>query len=274
MNYKYRIFFLIILISLFNSFPSFSKDSKYVNLELISRIYRTVEKQFFGDFDSTEIFENSIEKINTYLKEKNIDAEIEEFKSTGDKEKDLQLFLEKIDTISSDYETEEITKGDIIREGIDGLLEGLNDPYTYYMSPDEFKEFMASLNMNEYSGIGIFVELDKKNSNRLTVIEVFQEGPAYEVGLEPGDIILKIDGKDTEGFTLDEGTGLLRGKAGTDVTLTVQREEEIIELTITRDKIQIKGVSSRLIDGRIGYIKLRDVRRKNGRRTYRSSGRI
>jgi len=256
MKYK-RLFILIFLITILVCHISMAQDSSYVNLELLSRIYNVTRERFIGDFNRGHLFNGAFEKVEIYLKEKGIETELEEFQATEDEDEDLSLFLEVIDEISSRYNTNEVTKGDIIREAIDGLLEALDDPYTYYMSPQEFKEFMATLNIEEYSGIGVYVELDKKNENKLTLLEVFEEGPAGNAGLKAGDIIIEIDGRSTDGMTMEEGTGLIRGPQGSEINLTIERTEEIIEFSFLRDKITVKNILFKLTDDGIGYIKIR-----------------
>jgi len=252
-----RLFILIFLITILLCHISMANDSSYVNLELLSRIYNVTEEHFIGDFNRTYLFNGALKKVETYLKENGIETEVEEFQATEDEDEDLSLFLEVIDEVSSRYNTEAVTKGDIIREAIDGLLEALEDPYTYYMSPQEFKEFMAALNIEEYSGIGVYVELDKKNENKLTLIEVFEEGPAGNAGLKAGDIIIEINGRSADGMTMEEGTGLIRGPQGSEIKLTIERKEEIIEFSFLRDKITVKNILFKLTDDGIGYIKIR-----------------
>jgi len=116
---------------------------------------------------------------------------------------------------------------------------------------------MATLNIEEYSGIGVYVELDKKNENKLTLLEVFEEGPAGNAGLKAGDIIIEIDGRSTDGMTMEEGTGLIRGPQGSEINLTIERTEEIIEFSFLRDKITVKNILFKLTDDGIGYIKIR-----------------
>ncbi|OQA14051.1 MAG: Carboxy-terminal processing protease CtpA precursor [bacterium ADurb.Bin363] len=138
------------------------------------------------------------------------------------------------------------------------MLKALDDPYSYYMDPEEYREFFNSINMSDYSGVGIIVELDKKNDNKFTVIETVQGGPGEKGGLKPGDLIVSIDGYDTKGITIEDGIKRIRGPKGTEVLLSIQRgERESFDIALTRDVIHVTNVSYSIKNENIGYIKIR-----------------
>jgi carboxyl-terminal processing protease len=152
---------------------------------------------------------------------------------------------------------------------IRGMFEyGVKDPFSGYMSPDDYESAQQSL-----SGtiIGIGAEMGVENTddpndleacNRLSstcalvVIAPLEDTPAERAGLKAGDRVLAIDGDNVNGSTLNEEVGKVRGEAGTDVTLTIERDGRTFDLTITRAEIQTQQVSSRMLDDKIGYIAL------------------
>lgn len=135
-----------------------------------------------------------------------------------------------------------------------GYVSSLGDPYTTYLSKQEAKELTDDLR-GELSGIGI--EVGIKN-DRLTVIAPIDDTPAAKAGIKSGDVIAKIDGKDTPEITLEEAVKRIRGEQGTVVTLLiVSANEAPRELKITREKIQVSSVKTEIKDGNIGYIRLR-----------------
>lgn len=120
---------------------------------------------------------------------------------------------------------------------IAGMLSGLDDPYTVFMTPEEKKDFSESMQGN-FDGIGAEIGIRK---NVLTILSPIESSPAERAGLKAGDKILKIDDKSSEGLTVDEAVSLIRGKKGTEVRLAILREgwEESKEFKIVRDKINV-----------------------------------
>lgn len=141
---------------------------------------------------------------------------------------------------------------------IRGLLEGTGDPYSVLMPPQEFAMMMERLRDQSFGGVGIVIELDKDNKNQLTVVEPVEGTPAYEAGLQSGDVILKIDGKPTLDMALDADVAAIRGPIGSKVVLTVRRKgADDKDYALTRRTIKVESVSSRMLPDKIGYIRLR-----------------
>lgn len=250
---------IILLLIIFLLSPSLTaKDNSHINTELIIEIYKSAEKHFAGDINRQKLFTGAFDGIKSFLKKNKCSADIKTIKTTGNTEEDLKLFASRLDEIISSYASEKLPGKDILREAIDGMLRELNDPYSYYMDPAEYRDFVKSINMNDYSGIGISMELDKKNGKRPLIIEVIENSPASEAGLEPGDIILKINSIDTKGISIEEAIKEVRGQEGTEVLLKVKRGiTELQDITVTRRVIHIENVSYRLKNKSTGYIKIR-----------------
>lgn len=131
-----------------------------------------------------------------------------------------------------------------------GLVASLGDPYTVYMTKKQAQELADDLK-GSLSGIG--AEIGFRN-NQLTIIAPIANTPAAKAGLQPKDTIIKIDGNDPTGLTLDEAVGKIRGKAGTDVTLTIVRGNAApIDVKITRADINVPSVTWKQ-DGEVGVI--------------------
>ena len=137
---------------------------------------------------------------------------------------------------------------------IDNMLSDL-DPYTVYLVDDQ-KSGLDMLTNGKYGGVGIQIG---KRDNVITVIAPTEDSPAKRAGILAGDVLIKIDGKDTESMSMDDAAKLIRGKKGTDVILTIERfnESELIDFTLTREDIPVKDVSYfGMLDESIGYIRL------------------
>ncbi|HLO84074.1 MAG TPA: PDZ domain-containing protein, partial [Nostocaceae cyanobacterium] len=139
-------------------------------------------------------------------------------------------------------------------------LQKLGDPYTRFMDPKQF-EALTSQTSGEVSGIGIRMEVNEK-TNKLTVVEAIENSPALKAGIKAGDEILAIDGQATAKMKVDDASKLIRGKAGTPVTLRLGRMgKSEFDVKLTRATIEVPTVRYTLKqDGgkRVGYIRLRE----------------
>lgn len=135
-----------------------------------------------------------------------------------------------------------------------GGLEALGDRHTNYFSPPEFSSFMESLEGN-ITGIGIYLEL---SGNYVVVAAPIKGSPAYEAGLQTGDRIVEVNGTSLVGGTIEKAQQLIRGDAGAEVVLKIERPSEgrVFEVKIVRAVIHIPQVEYELLDGGIGYLAL------------------
>ena len=148
-----------------------------------------------------------------------------------------------------DIDLEKFTK-----MSIDNMLSDL-DPYTVYLVDDQ-KSGLDMLTNGKYGGVGIQIG---KRDDVITVIAPTEDSPAKRAGILAGDVLIKIDGKNTDSMSMDDAAKLIRGKKGTDIILTIERfnEEELIDFTLTREDIPVKDVSYYgMLDESIGYIRL------------------
>jgi len=137
------------------------------------------------------------------------------------------------------------------------MLGKLDDPYTRFMDPQEYKNMQIDTS-GELTGVGITISKDEE-TNRLIVISPIEETPAFKAGIMAQDIITKIDGKSTQGMEINDAVKLIRGRPGTTVTLTIQRGSRLRNFTIERARIKLHAVRSRVENtsqGKIGYIRL------------------
>ena len=142
----------------------------------------------------------------------------------------------------------------LMRGAIRGMLESLGDEHTSYMDPQEFTDANAGLE-GSYEGIGAYVDT---GGDFLTVTSPIPGSPAEKAGLKPGDEIIAIDGEDMTGINPELARRKVLGPAKTVVVLTIRREgmEEPFTVEITRDKINIASVESKMLENEIAYVKL------------------
>jgi carboxyl-terminal processing protease len=144
-------------------------------------------------------------------------------------------------------------------EGIRGMLGTLDDPYTRFLDPREFKEMQIDTS-GELSGVGIQLSVDKE-TKELVVISPIEGSPASRAGVQPKDVIVSIDGKPTKGMSTEEAVKLIRGEAGTKVTIELRRKGALITAPLVRERIELHTVEHQVKTGpdseRLGYIRLK-----------------
>jgi carboxyl-terminal processing protease len=141
---------------------------------------------------------------------------------------------------------------------IAGALDALNDPYTVFLSPRDKTSLTEFIQGGDFGGIGIYIGKDKK-THEVNIIQPIDGTPAARAGLKRGDVILSVNGKDTKGLDLDLVMNMIRGKAGSMVTLVVRRgKNDLKDFSIERQVITVPSMTSRMVSGDIGYIQLYD----------------
>ncbi len=143
---------------------------------------------------------------------------------------------------------------ELIQGAIRGMMESLGDPYSAYMTPEEFQSLNAPIN-GEYSGIGAYVDT---SGEFLIIISPMPGSPAKLAGLKPGDKVVAIDGEDMTKIKPSLVLERIYGPEGTFVQISVQRENsgEILNFRIERATINLPSVESEMLDGNIGLIRL------------------
>ncbi|MGN1084533.1 MAG: S41 family peptidase, partial [Lachnospiraceae bacterium] len=135
-----------------------------------------------------------------------------------------------------------------------GLLEALDDPYSCYYTKEEYAELMESVE-GVYCGIGALVN-QNASTKVITIVRPFVDGPAYNAGMLPGDIITRIDGEDVSDWDLNLAVKRMKGEQGTTVEVEVWRasESEYVTLQVVRDLIEVETVTYEMLEDSIGYI--------------------
>ena len=165
----------------------------------------------------------------------------------------IDLFSEVLEKIQNEY-VEEINQADVMDSAINGVLQSL-DPYSAYMNPKIFKESQIETS-GEFGGLGIEVSME---AGVVKVIAPIDGTPASKAGIKAGDYIVRINGEQVQGKTLMEAVNLMRGPEGTSIELTVRRKglRKAKIFKITREIIEIESVISKIVDNKVGYLRLR-----------------
>jgi carboxyl-terminal processing protease len=154
--------------------------------------------------------------------------------------------------IQNNYYNPKPKYSDLSHGTVRGLVGGLGDRFSYYLDPSEYQR-----QLNSYSGqyIGIGVEVTS-SADYPTVDSVFPDSPAAKAGMKSGDVIVKVDGQDVRGQNPDQTSNLIRGQAGTSVTITVSRGGPQLDLKVVREPITIPFVRSAKLEGGVLYIRI------------------
>jgi carboxyl-terminal processing protease len=153
----------------------------------------------------------------------------------------LDLFGDVFERIRSQY-VNEVDTGQLIQAAINGMLSSL-DPHSSYLAPDDFED-MRVQTRGAFGGLGIEIT---QQDGMVRVITPIDDTPAFQAGVQPGDIISHVDGQSLMGLTLPDAVELMRGPVGSEIIITILREgvAEPFDLSIIRDTIRIRAVRAR-----------------------------
>ena len=168
--------------------------------------------------------------------------------------KELAKFVDAYDAIVNNY-YKEVDKDKLVESAINGMVSSIGDEYTSYSDKDVTDNFNETVN-GKYMGIGALI---MKSENDLVIYKVFEDSPSYRAGLKDGDIILKLDDKDTKDMSVNDIASIVKNDDNKEVKLLVKRGEENLDITIVKDMVELPVVSGKVInhnDKKIGYISL------------------
>lgn len=166
-------------------------------------------------------------------------------------------FWQVYDLIHTDYvdpNNNTVTPEQLVDGAIQGMVDALGDEFSGYMPPDVYQMQNEYLE-GEFEGIGATIRT-LENDGGIEVVSVFENSPAQQAGVQPGDIFVAVNGESVTGFNQSQVALKVRGPAGTEVVVTMKRGEELIDFIIIRARIEIPNIEARIEDGNIGYIRL------------------
>ncbi|MAS86852.1 MAG: peptidase S41 [Micavibrio sp.] len=177
----------------------------------------------------------------------------EKVSDPADTYRQLNLFGDVFERVRSQYVDPDITDKELIENAVNGMLTSL-DPHSSYLNEEDFDD-MRVQTKGEFGGLGIEVTME---NGVVKVVSPIDDTPAAKAGLKPGDLIISIDDKPVMGLDLSEAVDMMRGKVGTDIKVTIKREDDPnpFDVKITRDIIKIRAVRSHVEDNDVGYIRI------------------
>ena len=171
-----------------------------------------------------------------------------------EKKADFGIFWDAWKIVEDKYNLEPLDYQEMVYGAIEGMVYSLGDPYTVFLDPEESEIFDEDMK-GSFSGIGVEIGFRDK---LLTVIAPLKDSPGEKAGLLSGDKILKVDGEEIIGMSIDKAVSLIRGEKGTKVRLTIAREglDELKDVEIIRDTIILKTIEWEAMENNIVYIKI------------------
>jgi len=164
---------------------------------------------------------------------------------------ELRTFAEVLDRIKAAY-VEPVDDKTLLENAIKGMLSNL-DPHSAYLEPEAFAELQESTS-GEFGGLGIEVGME---DGFVKVVSPIDDTPASKAGIQPGDLIVKIDGQPTKSLSMMEAVDKMRGKAGSKIELTLVRDGgRPFDLTLTRAVIKVRSVKSQMLEDGYGYLRI------------------
>ena len=148
----------------------------------------------------------------------------------------------------------EVSEDDLVQGSIKGMFSGLGDIYSQYYTKEEF-ESLKEQTSGSFVGIGVYIT-PTSDDDYITIIAPIEGSPAEKGGIKAGDKIIKVDDQNVYANDSDKAISMIKGKAGTEVKLTLKRGEEELDLKIKREEIISKSVDSKVLEDGIGYIKI------------------
>jgi len=179
---------------------------------------------------------------------------------------DLRRFTDVYMRIKRNYVTE-VDDRELLDNAIKGMLSGL-DPHSSYLDAREFRDLQVGTS-GEFGGLGIEVGME---DGFIKVISPIDDTPASRAGIRAGDLIIRLDDTPVKGMTLSDAVNMMRGKRGTDITLTIMREgvDSPQRYTITRDVIRVQSVRSEMLEPGFGYVRITNFQARTARDLVRA----
>ena len=165
-------------------------------------------------------------------------------------------YLEIMELVDEYYIGDDVDMTRVNDAMADGVIAGLGDRWSYYVSAEEYQDYVENIS-NSYVGVGITIMAktdEDGNALGYEVTDVTKGGPAEEAGVLAGDVLIQVDGTDVRELSITEVKNLVKGKEGTTVELTFQRESGVRTLTVERRALVMIPAEGRLLEGGVGYI--------------------
>lgn len=225
--------------------------------QMIEQAYERVERAYYKPVADQLLVTGEQQALATFLKSRQVkNPDVPRNHASGDRTQDLHILETTLQSVQKRYAS--VAPRTLYTQvALVGMLGGLGDPYTTYLSPDEINGLDEQLQGGKFGGIGVFIQQEQKSG--AIVVDPIEGNPAIKAGVHTGDVILAVDGKTTMNLKSDAVERAIRGPIGTVVSLTLKRAgtNETSTVHITRAEIHVPSVRAKVEDN-IEYVRLAD----------------
>jgi len=224
--------------------------------QLVELAYERVEHTYYKPVADQLLIAGEHKALTAFLKSRKVnDPQVPRNTATGERGRDIAILENTLTSVQNRY-AKLAPRATYTQVALIGMLGGLGDPYTTYMSPQEINGLDEQLRGGNFGGIGVYIVQDQKTG--AVVANPIEANPAIKAGVRPGDVIVAVDGKSTLGQKLDTVESEIRGPVGTVVSLTLKRRDAApTTLHVTRAQIHVPSVIAK-IENDIEYVRLQD----------------
>ncbi len=182
----------------------------------------------------------------------------------------VRTLSEVFDKIKHNY-VEDVEDKALLDSAISGMLTGL-DPHSTYLDTKAFEELRVGTT-GEFGGLGIVVGME---DGFVKVISPIDDTPAQRAGVKAGDLIIRLDEKPVKGMSLDDAVKMMRGKPGSEIELTIVRknEDQPLKFNITRDRIRVKSVKTRMLEPGYAYVRISQFQERTGKELHNAISKL
>jgi carboxyl-terminal processing protease len=225
--------------------------------QMIELAYERVEHAYYKPVADKLLVDGEKKALAAFLRAKAVnDPQVPESVATGDRSRDVAILASTLAAVEKRYP--KLASHETYTEiALAGMLGGLGDPYTTYLSPKEIRSLDEQLRGGHFGGIGVYIVQDPKS--KAILVDPIEGNPAIKAGIHPGDAILAVDGRPVTGQTLDQVEREIRGPLGTRVSLTLRRHStnQRTTVAVTRAEVHVPSVQAKVENG-ISYVRLAD----------------
>lgn len=222
------------------------EEEKYLKKQRIYKTLMLIILTIFLTFILTTMYITNKYNLSTY--------DLSLLLNNSSSSEDISKTIDYIKQILDKYYLNDIDEEKIATSAIKGYVEGLEDPYTEYITKEEMEEYSVNLKGN-YVGIGVYMTSNLQD-NTIDIIGVIKDSPAEEAGLMAGDVIVSVDGIKYTGNDINNASTAIKGEEGTTVKLEILRKQEIKSFEITRKKVVTNPIIAKKLQDNIGYIQI------------------
>ncbi len=224
---------------------------------MIELAYERVEHAYYKPVADELLVNGEQSALTKFLKTKRVnDPQVPHNAATGNRTRDLAILETTLTSVQKRYST--VAPPDTYTQvALTGMLGGLGDPYTTYLSPQEINGLDEQLHGGDFGGIGVYIVQDPKTG--AVIVDPIEGNPAIKAGVRPGDSIIAVDGHSTSGQKIDAVERAIRGPNGSVVTLTLKHHTSNAQTVVhvTRAQIRVPSIRAKIEDG-IEYVRLSD----------------